>query len=265
MNITADDLHMFVSGSPQLPSEKREFIFDEPEDSIVGRRLSELYRKCEFPLKVDWGTLASEEQNKKSNREVETLNLTFIEGVNQPELHHQKSIKKRWHNYLIWVLALAWGVAEKWDNEDDRHCVQTAIERFRKGANAGRFPSLHENNVWRIIISLTRKDTIVQDQQSLSSAMETAMNESFETATSELSESLEFADQLAKVIRQCVQVSESWDDSLLQQVAALNLENHHTDEIAKTLHEDPEFIAISLRLIRREWIPESDSESDVLV
>lgn len=174
------------------------------------------------------------------------------------------AIEQRWQVYTTWVLAMAWGVAERWECLDDRRHVQSVIERFRNGTKTGRYSLLKGDYLWRHIISLARKQmSQTSESPNLQAATETAVGSAIDTEGDMLLESNEFTEQLANVILDCMKITAASDDRFLEQITYLSLENFAADQIADQLHEGVELIEISLRRIRKQWAPESTSEAEL--
>jgi DNA-directed RNA polymerase specialized sigma24 family protein len=152
--------------------------------------------------------------------------------------------------------------------EDEEDAALSAFDSFCNAAALGRFPRLDDrDDLWRILVTLTRRKAINQFQRARwqkRDAARVASPAEREGAAGDR----EFLDNLAGPEPSpdfAALVADEWrhrldslrDDSL-RRVALMRLEGFRNDEIAERLGCGLRTVARKLELIRRRWLGEGD-------
>jgi DNA-directed RNA polymerase specialized sigma24 family protein len=152
--------------------------------------------------------------------------------------------------------------------EDEEDAALSAFDSFCTAVALGRFPRLDDrDDLWRILVTLTRRKAINQFQRgrwqkrdaarvaSAAALDGAASDRAFLDSLAGPEPSPDFAALVADEWRHRL---ESLRDDSLRRVALLRLEGFHNDEIAERLGCGRRTVARKLELIRRRWLGEGD-------
>jgi DNA-directed RNA polymerase specialized sigma24 family protein len=151
---------------------------------------------------------------------------------------------------------------------DEEDAALSAFDSFCTAVALGRFPRLDDrDDLWRILVTLTRRKAINQFQRerwqkrdvalvaSAAALDGAAVDRAFLDSLAGPEPSPDFAALVADEWRHRL---ESLRDDSLRRVALLRLEGFRNDEIAERLGCGRRTVARKLELIRRRWLGEGD-------
>jgi DNA-directed RNA polymerase specialized sigma24 family protein len=152
--------------------------------------------------------------------------------------------------------------------EDEEDAALSAFDSFCNAAALGRFPRLDDRgDLWRILVTLTRRKAINQFQRArwqkrdvarVASAADLDRADGDRAFLDSLAGPEPSPDFAALVADEWRHRLESLRDDSLRRVAVMRLEGFHSDEIAERLGCGRRTVARKLELIRRRWLGEGE-------
>jgi DNA-directed RNA polymerase specialized sigma24 family protein len=174
--------------------------------------------------------------------------------------------QKLWERYFDRLVGLArkklQGARRLAENEED--VALSAFASFCRGAQAGRFPLLaDQDNLWPLLVVITARKAIdvVNRERRLKRGGGTVQGESaFAGAADSSAPGLEqvVGDEptpafAAQVAEQCQHLLDKLGDDELRSIAVWKMEGHTNEEIAAKVDCSLSTIELRLRVIRKRW------------
>jgi DNA-directed RNA polymerase specialized sigma24 family protein len=152
---------------------------------------------------------------------------------------------------------------------DEEDVALSAFDSFCRGAEAGRFPQLHDrDDLWHLLVAITAHKALdlvrregrhkrgggaVLDEAALAGPVPCGAEKTELEQVLGGEPSPEFALQVAE---ECQRLLRCLGDDTLRSVALRKMEGHNNDEIAAELNCAPRTVARKLRRIRALWSQE---------
>jgi DNA-directed RNA polymerase specialized sigma24 family protein len=158
---------------------------------------------------------------------------------------------------------------------DEEDVALSAIQSFCRGAQAGRFPQLHDRtSLWNLLLTITARKAYAQRRRSLRAKRGggAVRGESVFVSRDEEDEEVggigavlgrEPSPDLANMVLENTQrLLGALPDPLLQQIAQLKLEGYNNEEISAKLGCVRRTVERKLERIREEWTRLGVTEDD---
>jgi DNA-directed RNA polymerase specialized sigma24 family protein len=182
----------------------------------------------------------------------------------------EAAAQQLWERYFLRLVALARKKLQgkRLAAADEEDIALSAFDSFCRGAEAGRFPHLHDRqDLWRLLVLLTARKTahLLRDQgrqKRGGPGMAQAEMAAPDAGDVDLDQILsreptpEFAVQL---VEECQRLLDRLGEGSLRAVALLKMEGYTHEEIAAKLGCVPRTVDRKLQAIRRLWEQEGAS------